>query len=77
LMAAGAYYADGGIEPLLAAEKAESLAREALETIKREVSELLPYLDVLVGTVSMDTRLFTPIPFDASEYLPTKSQETI
>ncbi|MFA6552085.1 MAG: hypothetical protein WCT19_01120 [Candidatus Paceibacterota bacterium] len=49
-----------GPEKLAAMEKADSLARLAMDTIKRKVPKLMPYLKVLVGTVNNNTMLFTP-----------------
>jgi len=48
-----------GSERLAAVEKADSLARFGVQTIKTQVPELIPYLKVLVGTVDAQTMLFT------------------
>jgi hypothetical protein len=49
-----------GPERLAAVEKADSLGKLGLETIKKEVPELVPHLKILVGTVDSNTMLFTP-----------------
>ena len=63
LIASAVYRNTVGIEKQLAEEKARSLSRFAYKTIKENVPELMKYLSVLVGTVDMNTRLFTEIPF--------------
>lgn len=65
LMAAGLYKDPVGSESLLAAEKAASLARLSLTTIQEKVPDLMPHLAVLVGTVDVNTRLFTPLPVES------------
>lgn len=64
LMASAFYRDEVGIERYLAKEKAISLAELALKTIQERVPELVPYLHVLVGTVDMNTRLFTRVDTD-------------
>jgi hypothetical protein len=39
-------------------EKARSLARFSLETLRKRMPELVPHLRVLVGTMNQSTRLF-------------------
>ncbi len=59
LMVSALYREASGPERPAAVEKADSLARFAVETVKREVPELMPHLSVLVGTVDSDTMFFT------------------
>lgn len=61
IMSSGLYKDPVGPEHLLAAEKAASLARLTVATIKEKVPDLVPHLAVLVGTVDVNTRLFTPL----------------
>lgn len=63
LMASAAYREQTGVEKQLAEEKAKSLSCFAYHTIKNSVPGLMKHLTVLVGTVDMNTRLFTRIPF--------------
>lgn len=64
LMASAAYREQTGVEKNLATEKAKSLSQFAYHTIKENVPGLMKHLSVLVGTVDMNTRLFTRIPFN-------------
>lgn len=64
LMASAVYRDEVGIERQLAYEKAISLAKLGLQTIKEQVPELLPHLSILVGIVDLNTRAFTRIPFE-------------
>lgn len=66
LMASAVYREEVGIERQLAHEKAISLAGLGIATIKEKVSELLPHLNVLVGTVDLNTRRFHQLPFKFS-----------
>jgi hypothetical protein len=59
LMVSALYRETIGPERLAAIEKANSLARFALDTIKREVPELFRHLSILVGTVNASSMLFT------------------
>ncbi len=63
LMASAVYRDEVGIERQLANEKAISLATLGYQTIKEQVPELLPHLHMLVGTVDLNTRAFTRMPF--------------
>lgn len=64
LMTSAVYSEASNIEYYLAKEKALSLAKFSLETIKEQVPELIPYISILTGTVDMNTRYFNRIPFD-------------
>ncbi len=61
LMSSAPYYDVSG--RLLAEEKAMEMMRFSLETIKKEVPQLLPYLNPLVGTVDQNTMLFNRLTF--------------
>ncbi len=63
LMASAVYRDEVGIERQLANEKAISLATLGYQTVKEQVPELLPHLHMLVGTVDLNTRAFTRMPF--------------
>lgn len=63
LLTSAAYRDEAGEEPLRAIEKALSLARFSLETLEKEVPELVPHIQVVAGIVNTHTRLFTRIPF--------------
>lgn len=61
LMSSAVFRDPIGPEPLLASEKALSLARLGVQTIESKVPDLMPHLSLLVGTMDVNTRLFTPI----------------
>ncbi len=67
LMISAVYRKKVGIDYQLAQEKAISLAELSVQTIKEVVPELMPYLNVLVGTVDMNTLYFDRVPFDVSK----------
>jgi len=64
LMTSAVYNDASSIEHYLAKEKAVSLAKFSLDTIKEQVPELIPYITIMTGTVDMNTRYFNRIPFD-------------
>lgn len=64
LLSSAPYRDEAGPKPRLAANKAVSLARYSMEVIRREVPELKEHMVPLVGTMNMNSRLFTPIPFE-------------
>ena len=64
LIASAVYREEVGIERQLAFEKANSLAQLGVETIRTQVPELIPHLNVLVGTVDLNTREFRRLPFE-------------
>ncbi len=66
LMTSAVYREEVGIERQLANEKALSLANFAMATIKEKVPELFPHLNVLVGTVDLNTRKFNRMPYKFS-----------
>lgn len=61
LIVSALYRESIGPERLAAAEKAQSLSRFAMQTIRREVPQLIDHLSLLVGTVDSNTMLFTEI----------------
>ncbi len=61
IMTSAVYRDPSGSEPLLAKEKAKSLAAFAKETIEQGVPKLVPYITHLVGTVDLHTRAFERI----------------
>jgi len=63
LMASAVYRDEVGIERQLANEKAISLAQFAMSTIKEKVPDLMHHLNLLVGTVDLNTRKFNRLPF--------------
>lgn len=67
LMSSAVYRKPIGADQKFAEAKAFELADISLDTIKKHVPKLLPYLNVLVGTVNMNTRLFTRLPFAIAE----------
>lgn len=67
LIASAVYHDEVGIERNLAHEKAISLAKLSITTIKESVPELLSYLSILVGTVDLNTRAFQRIPFEQQD----------
>lgn len=64
LLTSAIYRKEAGPDRLRAMAKARVLARIGLKAIERDAPELMPHLKVLVGTVNMESRLFTPIEFD-------------
>jgi len=63
LMSSAVYRKALGAEQKLAESKAFELAELSLDTIKKHAPKLLPYLSILVGTVNLNTRLFTRLTF--------------
>lgn len=61
LLASASFRDEAGPERIWAAKKAQSLAKLALKVIRQDVPELESEFDVLVGTMNLNTRLFTPI----------------
>ena len=64
LLTSAVYSEASSIEQYLAKEKALSLAKFSLDTIKEQVPELMPYVSVMTGTVDTNTKYFNRIPFD-------------
>lgn len=62
LFSAAVYREEAGSERPRAIEKAQTLARFSLETIRNRVPEIEPLFTPLVGVVNLNTRFFTPIP---------------
>lgn len=67
LVTAALYRNEVGPEPLLAMEKARSLRDFSLEILEEKVPDLLPRLEVMAGSVDINTRQFTPLADNAAE----------
>ncbi len=67
LVTAALYRNEVGPEPLLAMEKARSLRDFALEILEEKIPNLLPRLEIMAGTVDINTRHFTPLADNAAE----------
>ena len=61
ILTSSAYRDPRGPEPLMAKHKARSLADFALQAIKEDVPDLMPYLVTLTGTVNFNARHFEPL----------------
>jgi hypothetical protein len=64
LMASAVYREEAGPERFRAMEKAASLGRFALQTVEQNVPKLRDKLEVLAGTVNLNTRRFSRLPFE-------------
>ena len=62
---------------LRAVEKARSLARFSLETLRKRMPELVPHLRVLVGTMNQSTRLFASKILNSYQQSPEPLQQTL
>lgn len=69
LMSSAVHRDSTGVEITIAREKARSLAILGLKTIEARVPGLVAHLHTVVGTVDVNTRLFSPMMFDQSEFL--------
>lgn len=61
LLISAAYRGNAGVDRPMAQEKAQSIAKLAIQTIQEQVPDLAKHLSPLVGTVNLNTRRFSPI----------------